>query len=99
MKAGNRRQFILTAAAAGAGILAGNMTGRNESLIIHHVFFWLKDPTPANQQLLLEGIAGLKKIKQVKKLYAGVPASTEKREVVENSYHVSELLFFADLKG
>ena len=41
----------------------------------------------------------LRKIKTVRKLYIGVPASTEKREVVDNSYHASELMFFDDLAG
>ncbi len=99
MKEGSRREFITSTALAGAAIFAGSMTEEKKAFIIHHVFFWLKDPTDANRQLLLQGIRGLKKISQVKKLYAGIPASTEKRDVVENSYHVSELLFFEDLEG
>ncbi len=98
MKTGSRRQFITTSALAGAGILAGNINTGKKTYIIHQVFFWLKDPSPANQQLLLQGVKSLKKISQVKKLYAGIPASTEKREVVDNSYHVSELLFFNSLE-
>jgi hypothetical protein len=41
----------------------------------------------------------LRKIETVRKLYIGVPASTEKRDVVDNSYHASELMFFDDLAG
>jgi hypothetical protein len=36
-------------------------------------------------------------IPQVKQLLIGQPASTEKREVVDNSYHVSELMYFESL--
>ncbi|MBT1703232.1 Dabb family protein, partial [Chryseosolibacter indicus] len=41
----------------------------------------------------------LRKIETIKKLHIGVPASTEKRDVVDNSYHVSELMFFDDVAG
>ncbi len=32
-------------------------------------------------------------------MHIGIPASTEKRDVVDNSWHVSELLFFDDEDG
>ena len=41
----------------------------------------------------------LKKLKPFVKLHIGVPASTEKRDVVDNSYHASELMFFDDTAG
>ena len=66
--------------------------------IIHHVFFWLKNPSPEGQQKLLAGLRTLENIRTVRKLYVGIPASTEKRDVVDNSYHVSELMFFNSLE-
>ena len=66
--------------------------------MIHHVFFWLKNPSNKNQQRLLAGLKTLEQIKTVRKLYIGVPASTEKRDVVDNSYHASELMFFDNLE-
>lgn len=67
--------------------------------IIHHVFFWLKNPSSKeDQQKLLAGLKTLEQIKTVCKLYIGVPASTEKRHVVDNSYHASELMFFDNLE-
>jgi hypothetical protein len=66
--------------------------------IIHHVFFWLKNASPENQQKLLAGLKTLEQIKTVRKLYIGVPASTEKRDVIDNSYHASELMFFDALE-
>jgi hypothetical protein len=47
---------------------------------------------------LIQGIKALGKIKQVKMLHVAVPAETEKRDVVDNSYSVSELLFFDSLQ-
>ena len=35
----------------------------------------------------------------MRSIHVGVPASTEKRDVVDNSYHVSELLGFDDVAG
>jgi hypothetical protein len=63
--------------------------------LVHHVFFWLKDPnSAADRNKLIEGIKALGSIKQVRQIHVGVPADTEKRDVVDNSYSVSELLFF-----
>lgn len=68
--------------------------------LVHHVFFWLKNPS--SQEDLAKLIAGIRTLAQigtVRGLHVGVPASTEKREVVESSYSASELLYFDDLEG
>lgn len=63
--------------------------------LIHHVFFWLKTPgAKADRDKLIAGLRTLKAIEVVQQLHIGVPASTEKREVVDNSYDVSELMVF-----
>lgn len=63
--------------------------------IVHHVFFWLKNPSSADdKEQLIEGLKTLKAIPQIKKLLIGTPASTIKRDVVDNSFHVSELMYF-----
>ena len=68
--------------------------------LVHHVFFWLKNPaSPADLAQLLAGIRGLAQIETVRSIHVGVPASTEKRDVVENSYSASELLTFDDVAG
>ncbi len=68
--------------------------------MVHHVFFWLKQPgSAADRQQLIEGLRTLAAIKEVKQLLIGTPASTEKREVVDNSYDVSELMYFDDVAG
>jgi hypothetical protein len=97
----SRRKFMATTALTGAALAAGALPSfsQNKKQVIHHVFFWLKNPS-SKQDLdkLLAGLKTLEKIKQVRKLYIGVPASTEKRDVVDNSYHASELMFFDNLE-
>lgn len=99
----NRRKFITTAIIMGAGITTTANTFQekeNKSQVIHHVFFWLKNPSSKEDlNKLVEGLKTLKNIETVRKIHIGVPASTEKREVVDNSFHASELLFFDDLAG
>ena len=97
-----RRSFIAQSAVVGVGLAASSFTtlSMKEKGVIHHVFFWLKNPASAeDKQKLLAGLETLRKVKTVKKLYIGAPASTEKRDVVDNSFHVSELMFFDDLAG
>jgi hypothetical protein len=48
---------------------------------------------------LLKGLRTLANIPSVRGVHFGVPASTEKREVVDNSYSASEILFFDDTAG
>jgi hypothetical protein len=68
--------------------------------LVHHVFFWLKNPdSKEDLARLLAGIRTLAEIETVRGLHVGVPASTEKRAVVESSYSASELLFFDDVEG
>ncbi len=67
--------------------------------LTHHVFFWLKNPNSKEDQArLLAGIRTLAQIPTVRGLQVGVAASTEKRAVVDNSYHASELLFFDNVE-
>jgi hypothetical protein len=68
--------------------------------VVHHVFFWLKNPG-SKQDLarLLAGLRTLASIESIRGAHFGVPASTEKRDVVDSSFSVSEMLFFDDLAG
>jgi hypothetical protein len=74
-------------------------TANQLSPIVHHVFFWLKNPGSQDREQLIAGVKTLTAIETVKAIHIGVTASTEKREVVDNSWDVSELMFFADLEG
>ncbi len=61
---------------------------------IHHVFFWLKDPESTKDLLqLIEGLQNLSVVKTIQSFHIGKPAATN-RDVIENTYSVSWLLFF-----
>jgi hypothetical protein len=95
----SRRTFIAAAAVAAASN-AGAVTVNSYPRLAHHVFFWLKNPdSKEDLAKLLAGLRTLTKIESVRGAHFGVPASTEKRDVVDNSYSASEILFFDDLAG
>ena len=108
MKLQPRRRFLAAAALLGTSLAAAALplslkTKRkmdSKTGIIHHVFFWLKNPgSKEDLQKLLTGLKTLKGIETVRDIRIGVPASTEKRDVVDNSFAASEILFFDDLAG
>ena len=99
-----RRKFIATTAALAAGTVTASAISLKEQKeewpIVHHVFFWLKNPgSTEDRDKLVAGVKTLAKIETVRKLRVGIVASTEKRDVVDNSWAVSELMFFSDLAG
>ena len=93
-----RRQFI-----ASAGLLASTGTAAKAAAkkpLLHHVFFWLNNPnSEEDKQQLIKGLKALKGIPTIKEIHIGTLASTEKREVVDTSWDVSELMFFDDEAG
>ncbi|HZH67227.1 MAG TPA: Dabb family protein [Flavisolibacter sp.] len=102
MKKQNRKEFITTTALLGAGLLMAmpSLASNPKKMVIHHVFFWLKNPSSKEDLAkLIAGLQTLKKISTVRNIYIGVPAATEDRTVVDSSYSASELLFFDDLAG
>jgi hypothetical protein len=102
MQKQNRRKFIATAAALAAvpAVIGQINQATKKEPMIHHVFFWLKNPgSPTDRQQLIEGLKTLAGITEVKKLLIGTPAATEQRGVVDNSYDVSELMYFDNLAG
>ena len=101
-----RREFLTASAISGAalvssGALATSTTANNPMpKLLHHVFFWLKNPeSKEDLAKLIAGVKSLAAIETVRSIHVGVPASTEQREVIDNSYHVSELLGFDDVAG
>lgn len=103
MEKQSRRTFVASAIAVGTSAAVNampTMETKDKKQIVHHVFFWLKNPdSKADLAKLLEGLHTLKKIETIRQINIGVPASTEKRDVVDSSYHASELMFFDDLAG
>jgi hypothetical protein len=85
MSTSTRRKFIGTAAILTAATAASAMPLKNMEQkypVVHHVFFWLKNPGSAEDRArLIAGVKTLSKIETVRELRVGVVASTEKREV------------------
>lgn len=99
MSNSGRRQFIANtgklALAGGSGIFAINnteMTAKN--MFIHHVYFWLKNPSSTeDREKLLDGLDKLSKVKTIKMFHIGKPADTN-RDVIDTSYSISWMLIF-----
>lgn len=101
MSKSTRRKFL---ACASLLTLAPAMQAfpmkKDKNVLVHHVFFWLKNPdSKEDLAKLIAGVKSLSKIETIRMIHVGVPASTEKRDVVDNSYSVSELMFFDDEAG
>ncbi|HWB92010.1 MAG TPA: Dabb family protein [Puia sp.] len=66
--------------------------------VVHHVFFWLKNPDSVqDREQLVAGLKTLADIPLIRELYIGVVADTDARDVIDASWQVSELMFFEDL--
>jgi len=102
----NRRTFLkkLAAGTVAAGFLsftkkasAGEV--QLKGALIHHVFFWLKKPdNKAHRKQFEKALEDLIKVETIKVSHIGVPAETEERGVVENSYTYSYMVMFDSLK-
>lgn len=95
--------MAVSAASLASASVAGASSATAQSAasqVVHMVYFWLKNPdSVADRDALIAGLKTLKQVPQVKSLHVGVPANTEKRDVVDNSFSVFELMFFDDLAG
>jgi hypothetical protein len=93
-----RRTFL--AATPLIGVALPSQHTAAEPKLLHHVFFWLKNPgNVADRAQLIKGLKSLSGIPSIQKMHIGVLASTEKREVVDTSWDVSELMYFHDEAG
>jgi hypothetical protein len=64
-------------------------------MLRHQVFFWLKRPgSQPDRDRLIAGLRALEEIDLIRALHIGTPAPTEQRDVVDNSFDVSELMLF-----
>jgi len=94
----NRRIFIEKSAmgAAGAGIISASACSTSDTkglsgLFIHHVFFWLKDPSNQEARTKFEKAAReLVTIETIIDSHIGVPAPTN-RDVIDTTYTYSIL--------
>lgn len=92
----NRRDIVKGVALGAAAMASGSAAAAPAAgKIVHHVFFWLKNPdSAADRDQLIAGLRKLASVEVVRSLQIGVPASTEQRDVVDSSFHVSELMVF-----
>ncbi|SDP99925.1 Stress responsive A/B Barrel Domain [Mucilaginibacter sp. OK268] len=68
-------------------------------MIVHHVLFWLKADTTADQKIAFrKGLETLEGVESIKTLHIGIPAPIE-RAVIDTTYTFSLTVFFDDLAG
>lgn len=95
----DRRVLLAAGLATSAALATPAGAATDAPLLFHQVFFWLKTPgAKADRDKLIAGLKALKTIEVIQQLHVGVPASTEKREVIDNSYDVSELMVFKSVE-
>jgi hypothetical protein len=81
---------------AATGAAAAQAPALPDRLFVHHVYFWLKEPgDPQAREALVAGLRKLASAPDILWSHIGVPAERE-RGVVDGSYSVSWLVFFAD---
>lgn len=100
MKEISRRNFVKnTALAAGAASIIGTAEAKPaKELFVHHVYFYLKNPSSeADKAKLLEGLEKLSKVPTIRMVHIGVPAPTT-RSVIVRDYSISWLCFFDNLE-
>lgn len=97
-----RRFFLASAAVLGASavVSAAPAQEKTKKPLIHHAIFWLKNSASnEDRDKLVEGVKTLAGINKIKQLYVGIVADTEKRDVVDQSWGVSEIMFFDNLEN
>ncbi len=68
-------------------------------MLAHHVLFWLKADTTAQQKIEFKGgLESLQDIESIKTLHIGTPAAID-RAVVDTTYSFSLTVFFEDMAG
>ncbi len=101
----NRRSFIKKATAGivltGLSPLAKNAVAGEVKItnaLMHHVFFWMKEPkNKVHRKQFEKGMNDLLKVETIKMSHIGIPAATEERGVIENSYTYSFMVMFDSL--
>lgn len=99
----SRRSFIknsaLVATAMSAASLPVLAQSNKQGAMMHQVFFWLKpDTSEQDRQRFKTELKKLSQIKHIKSAFIGVPESTQKRDVVDNSFDFSITFMFDNVK-
>jgi len=72
---------------------------KNNTMFVHHVFFWLKEPNnPEAVNRFEKALAELVTIESIDHYYLGKPADT-RRDIIDSSYQYSLLVVFKDKKA
>ncbi len=95
----DRRVLLSGGLAAGVASSAAAADAPGAPTLIHHVFFWLKNAgSRVDGGQLVAGLKPQPGREGVQPLPGGVPGATAKRDVVDNSYDVSELMVFKSVE-
>ena len=71
------------------------INSEEESVLVHTVYFWLTDEADEeDSQFFYEELKKLSNIQLIKQKFIGIPASTEERDVIDNSYDYSITFVF-----
>lgn len=98
-----RRNFLrnsgIAAASMGLVSLPSPVKPEMKNMFVHHVYFWLKEPSNAEAVKKFEtALKKLVTIDSIHSFHLGRPAGT-RREVIDSSYHYSLLVIFKDKKS
>ncbi len=67
-------------------------------MLRHQAYFWLKRPgSEADRARLIASLRTLGQIELIRELHISIPAATEARDVVDNSFDVLESMVFDSL--
>jgi hypothetical protein len=65
-----------------------------KGIFIHHVYFWLAEPSnPDHKKSLIAGLRKLSGVQTIQRFHIGQPADTS-RDVIDTSYSLSWILIF-----
>ncbi len=99
----SRRKFLAVGSLVTLGTASHAMTFedlKKNITLMHHVFFWLKNPDSAEDlEKLIEGIQTLSKIKSLRMFQISLPANTPARPVIDSTYTISLFTSFDDVAG
>lgn len=99
----SRRKFLTIGSLVTLGTASHAMTFediKKSITLMHHVFFWLKNPESAEDlEKLIEGIQTLSKIKSLRMFQISLPANTPARPVIDSTYSISLFTSFDDVVG
>lgn len=65
-------------------------------MIVHQVFFWLHHPEK-DTEAVMDGCRKIGSLSSARDYSVGVPAKTEKRDVIDDSYHIALIVYFDDV--